>query len=91
MLYFCFSDPWRWIAIAYTLLSGSMDMGFMNLEERLNAQQALAKLPPPDQDELTVGPATWRERTEGPIGILLSAALIGGLIWLCAACLHISL
>jgi hypothetical protein len=25
----------------------------MNLEERLNAQQALAKLPPPDQDELS--------------------------------------
>jgi hypothetical protein len=91
--YFWVGEPYRWIAIAFTLLCGAMDMRFMNLEERLDAQQALAKMPPPDEDELTVtlGPPTRRERTEWVFGILLRAALIGGLIWLGAACLHISL
>ena len=82
VLYFILAEPVRWVAIALVLFRDAMDQGFDNLNARLNAQQALAKLPPPDADELKVGPPTWRERAESVMGVLFGTALFGALIWL---------
>jgi hypothetical protein len=81
-LYFIISEPWRWGVIAFVLLLGRIDSGFIRQKAQMDAMRDLAKMPPPDQDELTVRPLTLLERIRRAVQIILAFALAVALIWL---------